>query len=98
MRWRCGRCRTRSPIAWSSCGATSNAQVVERRGTSIPDYLDWRDEEPIVRSDVARGRQRSFIMYGSGAPDAGHGESSPDEYFAMLGVEPLLGRDADAGR
>ena len=27
-------------------------QVVERRGTSIPDYLDWRDEEPLVRPDV----------------------------------------------
>ena len=43
-------------------------QVVERRGTSIPDYLDWKPRAS--RSTLMSAwSAASFIFYGSGAPD-----------------------------
>ena len=91
MRWRCGRCHTPSPIASSSCGATSNAATVERRGTSIPDYLDWRDKSQSFDL-IGAWSNGNFVMYGAGEPTQVGGEFVSDNYFAMLGVEPLLGR------
>ncbi|HYE84828.1 MAG TPA: ABC transporter permease, partial [Vicinamibacterales bacterium] len=66
-------------------------QVVERRGTSIPDYLDWKSK---TRSfDVMSAWSgNNFILYGAGAPERISGEIVAGEYFAVLGVEPILGR------
>ena len=68
MRWRSGRCRIPNPIASSSCGATSSAQVVERRGTSIPDYLDWKAKTTSF-DQFSAWSGNGFIMYGNGAPE-----------------------------
>jgi predicted permease len=66
-------------------------QVVERRGTSIPDYLDWKAKSTSFDLMSAWGGA-SFILYGSGTPERLTGETVAGEYFAVLGVEPLLGR------
>ena len=66
-------------------------QVVERRGTSIPDYLDWKAKSRSF--DLFSAWSGSgFIMYGNGAPERLEGEVVAGEYFAALGVEPILGR------
>jgi predicted permease len=66
-------------------------QIVERRGTSIPDYLDWKAKSTSFDLMSAWGGA-SFILYGSGAPERLTGETVAGEYFSILGVEPLLGR------
>ena len=66
-------------------------QVVERRGTSIPDYLDWKAQSQSFDL-MSAWSGNSFIVYGSGAPERLTGEVVAGEYFAALGVEPLLGR------
>ena len=66
-------------------------QVVERRGTSIPDYLDWKANSRSFDL-MSAWSGNSFIVYGSGAPERLAGEVVAGEYFAALGVEPLLGR------
>src|SRR5688572_13088216 len=66
-------------------------QVVERRGTSIPDYLDWKAKTKSFDLFSAWSGN-GFIVYGSGAPERITGEVVAGEYFAVLGVEPLLGR------
>ncbi|MEO7133075.1 MAG: ABC transporter permease [Vicinamibacterales bacterium] len=66
-------------------------QVVERRGTSIPDYLDWKAKNQSFDL-MSAWSANSFIVYGSGAPERLNGEVVAGEYFAALGVEPLLGR------
>jgi predicted permease len=66
-------------------------QTVERRGTSIPDYLDWKAKSQsfdLMSAWSAAG----FVMYGGGAPERLEGEVVAGEYFAVLGVEPILGR------
>jgi predicted permease len=66
-------------------------QAVERRGTSIPDYLDWKAKTRTF--DLMSAWSGSgFILYGNGAPERVTGETVAGEYFAVLGVEPILGR------
>jgi predicted permease len=66
-------------------------QTVERRGTSIPDYLDWRARSKSFDL-MAAWSQFGFIRYGAGAPERLNGEGVAGDYFAMLGVDPLVGR------
>ena len=66
-------------------------QTVERRGTSIPDYLDWRERSRSFDL-MSAWSQASFIRYGSGTPERVSGEVVAGDYFDALGVEPLLGR------
>ena len=66
-------------------------QAVERRGTSIPDYLDWKAKTTSFDL-MSAWSGNGFIMYGSGVPERLSGEVIAGEYFATLGVEPLLGR------
>jgi predicted permease len=53
-------------------------QTVERRGTSIPDYIDWKAKSRSFDL-MSAWSQFGFIRYGAGAPEP-------------LGVRPLLGR------
>jgi hypothetical protein len=66
-------------------------QSVERRGTSIADYLDWKDKSRSFDL-MSAWFQNNFIRYGSGAPDSLSGELVAGEYFKILGIEPLIGR------
>ncbi|HUQ87950.1 MAG TPA: ABC transporter permease [Vicinamibacterales bacterium] len=66
-------------------------QVVERRGTSIPDYLDWKAKTTSFDRFSAWG-DSGFIMYGAGAPERISGEVVAGDYFGVLGVEPIIGR------
>ncbi len=66
-------------------------QAVERRGTSIPDYQDWRAKSTSFDL-MAAWSGNNFIRYGSGAPEQISGEVVAGDYFAALGFEPLLGR------
>jgi predicted permease len=66
-------------------------QSVERRGTSIADYLDWKDKSRSFDL-MSAWFQNNFIRYGSGAPDRLSGELVAGEYFKILGIEPLMGR------
>src|SRR5687767_12453370 len=70
-------------------------QVVERRGTSIPDYLDWRAKSRSF-DFMSAWSQVGFIRYGSGQPERLSGEGVAGDYFSVLGVEPLVGRTLTA--
>jgi predicted permease len=66
-------------------------QAVERRGTSIPDYLDWKEKSRSFDL-MSAWSQNNFIRYGSASPDRLSGELVAGDYFKILGAEPLLGR------
>lgn len=70
-------------------------QFVERRGTSIPDYLDWRAKSTAFDL-MAAWSGGGMIRYGSGAPERISGEAVAGDYFDILGVEPILGRKLTA--
>jgi len=66
-------------------------QTVERRGASIPDYLDWKNTSRSFDL-MAAWSQDDFIRYGEGVPEQVSGEMVAGDYFAVLGVAPVLGR------
>ncbi|MGH9387555.1 MAG: ABC transporter permease [Vicinamibacterales bacterium] len=66
-------------------------QAVERRGTSIPDYLDWADRSRSFDL-MSAWSNTTFIRYGSGAPEQISAELVAGDYFAILGGEPMAGR------
>ena len=76
-------------------------QAVERRGASIPDYLDWKDKSRSFDL-MAAWSENDFIRSGAGVPEQLSGEMVAGDYFAALGVTPVMGRllnsrDDDAG-
>ena len=70
-------------------------QTVERRGTSIPDYLDWRAKSTSFDL-MSAWAQNGFIRYGSGEPERLSGEVVAGDYFDLLGAAPLVGRTLTA--
>jgi predicted permease len=65
--------------------------VVERRGASYPDYVDWRDRSTSFES-MAAVWDVSFTLYGVDEPERVLGEAASAAYFPLLGIEPKLGR------
>ena len=70
---------------------------VERAGRRAARHVDSRlpgleGEEPIVRSRSSAWTDNGFIMYGNGAPERVDGRDRCRRIFAVLGVEPMLGR------
>jgi predicted permease len=90
MRWRYVRCRIPNRIGSSSYGATSNGKRWNG-GTSIPDYLDWQGRSRSFDL-MSAWSAASFIAYGNGEPERLSGEAIAGDYFAALGVAPVLGR------
>src|SRR6185436_20911086 len=66
-------------------------QTVERRGTSIPDYIDWRDKSRSFDL-MSAWSDLNFIRYGNREPEQVSAEMVAGDYFAILGAEPLAGR------
>jgi putative ABC transport system permease protein len=64
---------------------------VERRGTSIPDYLDWRKQSRSF-DGMALYTGSSFTLMGFDEPERIPGEYVAHGYFELLGMLPQLGR------
>ena len=62
-------------------------EVVERRGTSIPDYLDWKAKTTSF-DQFSAWSGNGFIMYGNGEPERFTVGHSAGEYFGVLGHRP----------
>ena len=59
--------------------------------TSLPDFLDYRDRSEVF-SGLAAYTMAPMAIRGDGAPRVGLGQLTSWDYFAVLGVEPVLGR------
>ena len=64
---------------------------VERRGTSFPDYFDWRDQSRSF-DGMAAWLTSGFIMYGAGEPELVNAETIDGPYFELLGGRAIAGR------
>jgi putative ABC transport system permease protein len=59
--------------------------------TSFPDFMDWRDHERSFTQLVASFRT-SFNLTGVDEPQRIRGRYISQDYFALFGTRPLLGR------
>ncbi len=74
---------------------TVRRQEVERRGVSLPDYLDWRAENQSF-AEIAAVRLASFNLSGISEPERIAGEYVTSSYFPVLGVTAWQGRTFSA--
>jgi len=63
--------------------------------TSFPDFRDWRDHVHSFTQLVASFRT-SFNLTGVGEPQRTRGRYISQDYFALFGAQPLLGRSFSA--
>ena len=66
-------------------------QTLERRGMSVPDYLDIKDKSRSFES-MGAWDSAAFIRYGGSAPEQVNAEIVAGDYFSILGVPALTGR------
>ena len=79
-------------VLWIS--ETSKGQGVI--SASIPNFRDFQAQNHSFSAMAARQWQ-TFVMSGSGLPQQLEGLNVTHEYFRVLGVDPILGRDFSAG-
>ena len=70
---------------------TVQRQQVERRGTSYPDYFDWRDQAKSFDAMTA-WNATSGILYGHGEAALVNVEVVDGPYLDLLGARPIVGR------
>lgn len=66
-------------------------ETVERRGTSLADYEDWRDQSESF-DGMALYTSTGAALQGVEEPVRLTGEYVAQSYFELLGVGPILGR------
>jgi putative ABC transport system permease protein len=64
---------------------------VERRGASIPDYMDWIQQSHSFEG-LALYMQNSLTLTGFDEPERIPTEYVAHQYFSILGIAPQLGR------
>jgi predicted permease len=72
-------------------GNVQRAQL-ERRGASVPDYLNWGEQNKSFEG-VAAYWSNTFTMTGAEERRAIAAEVVGAKYFNLLGVKPIIGRD-----
>ena len=71
---------------------TSQAADMPYLTTSYPDFLDLRSSAEALQALTAHGMVRGLYRRGEDRAELVMGEVVSDNYFAVLGVRPLLGR------
>jgi len=65
---------------------------VTRGMASAPEFLDWRDMNHVFQ-ELSAYRALSFAITGSGDPERVWGSQVSGNFFRMLRVTPIVGRD-----
>jgi putative ABC transport system permease protein len=63
----------------------------EENAVSYPNFLDWRKQSNAFES-MAAFASDEFVVNGSGRAERISGEFVSDNYFSLLGVNPIQGR------
>ena len=84
------RCRTPNPSALVVLHETT--PKVGEVSVSYPNFLDWRDQSRAF-SSMSAVTDLELTLAGVGQPELIGGEAVSSNFFSLLGVRPLLGRD-----
>jgi putative ABC transport system permease protein len=60
---------------------------------SYPNFVDWRAQNTAFEAISAVKQKESFNLTGAGEPERLQGRLVSAEFFSLLGVKPLVGRD-----
>ncbi|HEV2836940.1 MAG TPA: ABC transporter permease [Pyrinomonadaceae bacterium] len=71
--------------------AGTNAGAIETTAVSLPDFLDWRQNNQVFEQ-MALYRWQAFSITGGADPEMLHGWYVTADFFPTLGVEAIKGR------
>ena len=78
---------------------SATAGLTETTAVSLPDFLDWRQNNQVFEQ-MAAYRWQAFSITGGADPEMLHGWYVTASFFPTLGVQPVKGRsfspDADS--
>src|SRR5438045_4084332 len=74
---------------------TEAHQHHEELSVAMPNFHDWQEQNHSFTALAAR-KWPSFSMSGNGLPVQLQGMTPTHEYFGILGVRPIMGRDFTA--
>jgi predicted permease len=66
--------------------------LVQEGSISYPNFVDWHKDASSF-SSFAAFRSENYNLTGAGTPERLHAHQISAEFFTMLGVKPILGRD-----
>lgn len=75
---------------------TRQAEVFTQFEASYPDFLDWREQQQVFEGLAGYG-QNQVLLRGIGSPELLPSAAVTDNFFQILGVQPITGRDFRAG-
>ena len=87
-----GRCRTRTPIGSSCCGNATCRGTEDQNVVSVENFEAWRDSARVIRRDGRAGAASGHARRRRHAR-ARHRRGVSPGYFALLGVDPVHGRE-----
>jgi putative ABC transport system permease protein len=70
---------------------SEDSKAIPGMSVSYPDFLDWRRQQTSFEL-MAATQPASYNLSGGGEPERLAGRNVSPEFFAVLGVEPALGR------
>ena len=62
-----------------------------------PDYLEWQSQNRTFAATTLYSWKRDFNASGTGEPESAAVISTQGNFFALLGVSPMIGRTFAAG-
>ncbi|HEY7406106.1 MAG TPA: ABC transporter permease [Candidatus Angelobacter sp.] len=75
---------------------TRQAEVFTQFEASYPDFLDWREQQQVFEG-LAGYSANQVLLRGTGSPELLASAVVSDNFFQVLGVQPVTGRDFRAG-
>ena len=75
-------------IVWE----TSAVRDVQHGGSSGGDFLDWREQAGVF-DKLSVWRKWTYTVQGNEGPEQLYGVKTSADFFRMLGVKPIIGRD-----
>jgi putative ABC transport system permease protein len=75
---------------------TRQADVFTQFEASYPDLIDWRAQQQVFDGIAGYGRNQ-VLFRGEGAPELLPSAVASDNFFQLLGVQPVRGRDFRPG-
>src|SRR5215472_2306339 len=75
---------------------TRQAEVFTQFEASYPDFLDWREQQQVFDGLAGYG-QNQVLLRATGSPELLPSAAVSDNFFKVLGVQPVTGRDFRAG-
>jgi predicted permease len=75
---------------------TRQAEVFTQFEASYPDFLDWRQQQQVFEGLAGYG-QNQVLLRGTGSPELLPSAAVSDNFFQVMGVQPVAGRDFRTG-